>query len=57
MRRDFGAWEIFDGEDPSAAFRISGTVVPEPLPSSLILVGTLALALLRERAHKRSGNG
>jgi hypothetical protein len=57
MRRDFGAWEIFDGEDPSTAFRISGTVVPEPLPCSLILVGTLVLALLRERAQKRSGNG
>jgi len=57
LRRDFGAWEIFDGEDPSTALRISGTVVPEPPPCSLIVVGTLVLALLRKRAHKRSGNG
>jgi hypothetical protein len=56
-RRDFGPWVLSDEEDSGTAFRISGTVVPEPLPSSLILVGTLVLALLRGRAHQRSGNG
>jgi hypothetical protein len=57
LRRDFGAWEIFDGDDPSTAFRISGTVVPEPAAWSLIIVGTSVIALLRARARKRGANG
>jgi len=57
LRRDFGAWEVFDGDDPSTAFRISGTVVPEPPPWSLIIVGTSVIRLLRARARKRGANG
>ncbi len=57
LRRDSGAWEIFDGDDPSTAFRISGTVVPEPAAWSLIIVGTSVIALLRARARKRGANG
>jgi hypothetical protein len=41
LRLNSGPWELHDGEDPLAAFRVSGTAVPEPASLALASIGLL----------------
>ena len=53
-RLDSGAWEgiSIESDDPSGAFRISATVVPEPSVGSIIAAAVLGLLTFRRRGLK-----